>query len=52
MSGEISVALAHLKLTKKQDDEDVVDPWNVMSKSETGVNYDKLIREYLILSFQ
>lgn len=28
---------------KDQDDGDVVDPWNVASTSETGVNYDKLI---------
>lgn len=25
------------------DDGDVVDPWNVTSTSETGVDYDKLI---------
>lgn len=25
--------------------DDFVDPWNVESKSDTGVDYDKLIRE-------
>jgi hypothetical protein len=24
-------------------EEDVVNPWNVVSKSQTGVDYDKLI---------
>lgn len=24
-------------------EDDVVDPWNVVSKSETGIDYDKLI---------
>jgi hypothetical protein len=27
----------------KEEVEDQVDPWNVASASETGVNYDKLI---------
>ena len=26
-----------------EEEEDVVNPWNVVSKSETGVDYDKLI---------
>ncbi|XP_072930137.1 tryptophan--tRNA ligase, cytoplasmic [Epargyreus clarus] len=28
------------------DDDDVVDPWNVASKSETGIDYDKLIQRF------
>jgi hypothetical protein len=24
-------------------EDDVVDPWNVVSKSQTGIDYDKLI---------
>jgi tryptophanyl-tRNA synthetase len=28
------------------DDEDVVDPWTVTSKSQTGVDYDKLIKRF------
>lgn len=29
-----------------EDNDDFVDPWNVASKNETGVDYDKLISEY------
>ncbi|XP_059058239.1 tryptophan--tRNA ligase, cytoplasmic [Achroia grisella] len=28
------------------DEEDVVDPWNVTGKSETGIDYDKLIKRF------
>ncbi|KAM3958079.1 LOW QUALITY PROTEIN: tryptophanyl-tRNA synthetase [Aphomia sociella] len=28
------------------EDEDVVDPWNVTGKSETGIDYDKLIKRF------
>lgn len=28
-----------------EEDDDIVDPWNVQSKSQTGVDYDKLICE-------
>lgn len=28
------------------DDDDVVDPWNVTGKSETGIDYDKLIKRF------
>ncbi|OXA42933.1 Tryptophan--tRNA ligase, cytoplasmic [Folsomia candida] len=27
-------------------DDDIVDPWNVQSKSETGIDYDKLINKF------
>lgn len=30
------------------DEDDVVDPWTVTSKSEKGIDYDKLISEYII----
>lgn len=43
MSGE---NITDLKQNNIVDEDDVVDPWNVVSKSETGVNYDKLIRKY------
>lgn len=33
---------------KDKDDEDFVDPWTVTGKSETGIDYDKLIRKYNI----
>lgn len=26
-----------------EDEEDIVDPWNVQSKSNAGIDYDKLI---------
>lgn len=29
--------------TKNEIEDDIVDPWNVVSKSETGIDYDKLI---------
>lgn len=29
------------------EEDDVVDPWNVAGKSQTGIDYDKLISEYL-----
>lgn len=28
------------------DDDDVVDPWNVESKSDKGIDYDKLIKRF------
>lgn len=31
------------ELAVNDDDDDVVDPWNVSSKSEKGFDYDKLI---------
>ncbi len=36
-----------LKIQNEGDD-DVVDPWNVVSKSETGVDYDKLISKIYV----
>ncbi|XP_066262683.1 tryptophan--tRNA ligase, cytoplasmic [Euwallacea similis] len=31
---------------QEKSEEDQVDPWNVVSKSETGVDYDKLIQRF------
>lgn len=46
MSGEITNNINNLNLNNDHDEsEDVVDPWNVVSKSETGVDYNKLIRK-------
>lgn len=28
---------------ENEDQEDIVDPWNVVSKSAAGIDYDKLI---------
>lgn len=30
----------------EEQDDDIVDPWNVMGKSEAGVDYDKLIKRF------
>ena len=35
--------------SKGDEDEDIVNPWDVASSSSKGVNYEKLIREYIIL---
>lgn len=32
---------------KSKDDDDFVDPWNVESKSDAGVDYDKLISNFI-----
>lgn len=49
MSAEICNK-AQLQLTEKQD-EDIVDPWNVTSTLNTGVDYDKLIRKFISFIF-
>ncbi|XP_018332443.1 tryptophan--tRNA ligase, cytoplasmic [Agrilus planipennis] len=33
-------------ILKNEVEDDVVDPWNVVSKSETGVDYDKLLKRF------
>lgn len=33
-----------------EEDEDVVNPWDVSSSSAKGVDYDKLISKWLILN--
>lgn len=43
MSREISSEFANLQIKTKLCAEDIVDPWNVVSKSEAGVDYEKLI---------
>jgi len=41
-------SLENLSLESKEADheDDVVDPWNVCSKSKTGIDYDKLINRF------
>nr|XP_023025888.1 tryptophan--tRNA ligase, cytoplasmic [Leptinotarsa decemlineata] len=50
MSGEITNNIDKLSIDKKpdffDDDGDVVDPWTVTSKSDTGVDYDKLMKKF------
>lgn len=43
MSAEITNNVNNFDANDEEDD--VVDPWNVVSKSETGIDYDKLISE-------
>lgn len=31
----------------EEEDDDIVNPWNVCGKSETGIDYDKLISNFL-----
>ncbi|XP_045537810.1 tryptophan--tRNA ligase, cytoplasmic [Papilio machaon] len=33
-------------ISLKDEEDDVVDPWNVSTKSETGLDYDKLIKRF------
>lgn len=40
------MAEALLRSLTVKDDEDFIDPWTVTGKSETGIDYDKLIRKY------
>ncbi|KAF0750232.1 tryptophan--tRNA ligase, cytoplasmic-like [Aphis craccivora] len=41
-------SLENLSLQSKEDnnEDDVVDPWNVSSKNKTGIDYNKLIRKF------
>ena len=50
---EISEKMADTNLNEEGnkaelEDEDFVDPWSVSSKSETGIDYDKLIRKLFV----
>jgi len=47
MANDIATDVKHLDLRNSivdsSTEDDVVNPWNVVSKSQTGVDYDKLI---------
>lgn len=47
MATEVSITSTQSPEKKivNEEEDDVVDPWNVVSKSQTGVDYDKLISE-------
>lgn len=45
LQNSIEEDTSNMSLGVKEDD-DVVNPWNVQSKSQAGVDYDKLIRKY------
>jgi len=42
---KMASSLENLSLQSKEDnnEDDVVDPWNVSSKNKTGIDYNKLI---------
>lgn len=48
MTAEVQNGIANLEVNEngQKVEEDVVDPWNVVSTSETGVDYDKLISKF------
>lgn len=48
MINEVDDNLTRMGLTglDEEEDEDVVNPWRVTSKSQTGVDYDKLIKRF------
>jgi tryptophanyl-tRNA synthetase len=53
MANEIATEIKHVDMKNSnvncedESEEDVVNPWNVVSKSETGIDYDKLISKYI-----
>jgi tryptophanyl-tRNA synthetase len=53
MANEIATEIKHVDMNNSnikcedESEEDVVNPWNVVSKSETGIDYDKLISKYI-----
>lgn len=42
-SQNVEVVIQNGNETNTENSEDVVNPWNVVSSSATGVDYDKLI---------
>lgn len=39
----VEAAVENITIADTEQDDDFVDPWNVASTSDTGVDYDKLI---------
>lgn len=49
MSAEvITKSVEEVSLTKDEENGDFVDPWNVESKNDSGLDYDKLISRFKI----
>ena len=40
----------HIDGSEEEESEDIVNPWQVMSHSQTGVDYEKLISKCAILA--
>ncbi|XP_055851739.1 tryptophan--tRNA ligase, cytoplasmic [Episyrphus balteatus] len=43
---KVAEAVEAITLNGVEADDDFVDPWNVTSKSDTGIDYDKLIKRF------
>lgn len=43
---KVAEAVEAITLNGVETDDDFVDPWNVTSKSDTGIDYDKLIKRF------
>lgn len=43
-----TAAVPSIDALKLEEKEDFVDPWNVESQSDTGIDYDKLIRKHSV----
>lgn len=43
-----TAAVPSIDTLKLEEKEDFVDPWNVESQSDTGIDYDKLIRKHSV----
>ena len=55
MEAKVEENLEKLKVedsVNEETEEDVVDPWNVTSASDKGIDYDKLIRKFYSLHFR
>jgi len=49
MEAKVEENLEKLKVEdagNEETEEDVVDPWNVTSSSDKGIDYDKLIKKF------
>lgn len=47
---EVEKNISDMKIEEnnvKEGEEDIVDPWNVVSKSDAGIDYEKLISNML-----
>lgn len=42
----ITKSVEEVTLTKEEETGDFVDPWNVESKNDSGLDYDKLISRF------
>lgn len=50
-SNEIEETATGVEVTVNDEQDDIVDPWNVASNNATGIDYDKLISRLIINNF-